>query len=64
MGHAGLAAEELAYDSRDCAAAKDSKGMAAVGGDDHIIFGYRRLEPDCNSFLDKKEPGTRIVRHR
>jgi hypothetical protein len=31
--HADLAAEELAYDTCDCTTTKDSKRMAAVGGD-------------------------------
>jgi hypothetical protein len=41
-----LAAKKLADDTGDCAATKDSERMAAVGGDDHIVFGYRSLETD------------------
>jgi hypothetical protein len=46
LGHADLAPEKLADDTRNGATTEDCKGMAAVGGDDSVILGYRRLKAD------------------
>lgn len=44
VGHAALAAEELADDALDGAAAEDGEGVAAVGGDDTVFGGDASLE--------------------
>lgn len=46
LGHADLAPEKLADDTRNGATTEDCKGMAAVGGDDRVFLGYRRLKAD------------------
>jgi hypothetical protein len=51
MGHADLATKELADNTGDGATAKDGEGMTAVGRDDHVVLGYRRLEADRDGFL-------------
>ena len=46
LGHAHLTPEKLADDARNGATTEDCKGMAAVGGDDRVFLGYRRLKAD------------------
>jgi hypothetical protein len=46
LGHADLAPEKLTNDTSNGATTEDSKGMAAVGGDDQVFLSYRRLKAD------------------
>jgi hypothetical protein len=46
VGHADLTAKKLAENTSDCATTKNGKWMTVIGGDDHVVLGYRRLEAD------------------
>ena len=52
LGHADLAAEKLANDTRNCATTEDCKRMTAVGGDNLVFLGYRRLKANRDRFLN------------
>lgn len=60
VGHACLAAEELAEDAGDGAAAEDGEGVAAVGGDDEVFGGDGVFESDVDCFLSFP---TKTIRH-
>lgn len=51
LGDTCLAAKELSNDTLDCAAALNSEGVAAVGGDELVGWLHARLHPDSNGLL-------------
>jgi hypothetical protein len=49
--HANLTTEKLADNTGDRATTENGEWMTTIGGDDHIVLGYRRLEADRDGFL-------------
>lgn len=62
--HTSLATEELSDDALDRASAKDGERMAAVGSDDEIVPGNRRLESDRYRFLFNAQENYSVNTHR
>ena len=55
VGHAALAAEELADDALDGATAEDGEGMAAIAGDDAVGGGDSVFEAYRDGFLSDSQ---------